>query len=145
MNIVKSTLQFKGYRVIQARYSVNGFQSEGGDVAELKQSYTQDVRALGDNTYSLTLGVEIGTLGAEGPLPFYATVELEGRFVLSNIENADELMKRNATSILFPYLRSTLSALTTIANINPVFLPTINLAQMFEDEEKREMEEEPRE
>lgn len=86
----------------------------------------------------LLLGVQIGDIDGDTSLPFYINVEIEGDFALSENDQADILMKQNAVAILFPYLRSTLTMLTTVANINPIILPTINLAKMFESEQTQE-------
>ena len=71
-------------------------------------------------------------------LPFDAETTIVGSFELSGIENVDKAMKQNATAILYPYVRSTLALLTTLAAIPPVNIPTINLAHIYEQEQQRE-------
>ena len=73
-------------------------------------------------------------------LPFEAKLLLSGRFKCGESVDADKAMKVNAVAILYPYVRSTFSLMTTLGNISPVVLPTINLAQMFEREERDKQE-----
>lgn len=47
-------------------------------------------------------------------------------------EDIRMLCEKNTLSILFPYLRSTISDISLKANIDPVILPTINIAALLE-------------
>ena len=44
----------------------------------------------------------------------------------------DVLIRQNAVAILFPYLRSQVSLLTTQPGVEPVILPPLNIAKMVE-------------
>lgn len=48
------------------------------------------------------------------------------------VEVKKELLDRNAVSVLFPYLRSTISSVTQAAGIQPIVLPIINPAAIDE-------------
>lgn len=140
MKIIKSTVQFNGYRVIKAAFTATDVMPCEGDEIELNPDFVRSINKIGDDAYSLTLGVKIGTQESDDKLPFIIEVILEGEFTLKGEYNADKIMKTSAVAILFPYLRVTLSMLTNIANINPLILPTVNLVQMFENEQPQENE-----
>jgi preprotein translocase subunit SecB len=141
MKPVKSILQFKGYSVLEAQF-ISRLQDTGKNKFELNPSFSQEIHKVGEHTYSLILGIVIGNNEEdaidEGDIPFYVSVRLQGFFELDNEEQAQPLMQMNATSILYPYLRSTVTILTSLSNINPVILPTINLAQMFQNSREKE-------
>lgn len=143
MNPIASEIQFRGYRVLNARYSVNNAKIEKGQKIKLEPSFMRQIQSKGNDLYSLTLGVEVGSESDDGSLPFFAKVEMEGLFRVPESDNVNTIMEVNGTAILFPYLRSTLTMLTSVANITPVILPTINLARMFDESQKKETDKEP--
>lgn len=134
MKMIQSAVEFHGYKVLKTSFSRSGLSLESGVEINLNPSFSRIITQRDKENYSLVLGVKIGS--SEGQeMPLYAEVILEGDFVLRNIEDVDTIMKVNAVAIMFPYLRATLSMLTMLMNIDPVVLPTVNLAQMFEEEQ----------
>ena len=143
MKQIQSTMQFQGYSVLEANYVSKEKQTTSASESriELSPSFSQRVIKIADHRYSLELGIIIGNKKQLDELPFYINVRIQGFFELSDEEKAYELMRVNATAIMYPYLRSTVTSLTALANINPIILPTINLVQMFQDsQEKKEIE-----
>ena len=61
--------------------------------------------------YAVIITVQID----QDNLPFKCQVSLKGTFNVNNIDNINKCLQVNATAILFPYVRSTLSMLTTLA------------------------------
>ncbi len=45
----------------------------------------------------------------------------------------DTLIRKNAVAIIFPYLRSQISLVTTQPNMCPIMLPTMNINALFDD------------
>ena len=43
------------------------------------------------------------------------------------------LIKENGVAILFPYLRSEITLLTTQPGFQPIVLPAVNIAKMFQN------------
>ncbi|MPM22856.1 Protein-export protein SecB [bioreactor metagenome] len=136
MNVVQSAVEFRGYRVLETYFSLTDVVVEPGKEFNLTPTFSRVIIQKGEGRYTLTLGVKIGSQDNEEKLPFVIEVKIEGEFLLQGIENADAIMKVNATAIMFPYIRSTVSLITALMNIDPIVLPTINLAQMFENEIK---------
>ena len=142
MKQIKSTMQFKGYSVLEATYVSKERQTVSTPESriELSPSFSQRVIKLADHQYSLELGIIIGDINQSNDLPFYINVRIKGFFELSEEEKAYDLMRVNATAIMYPYLRSTVTSLTALGNINPIILPTINLVQMFQDSQAEKKE-----
>ncbi len=58
------------------------------------------------------------------------TVEIAGRFVCNGEWEAK--WETNAIAIMFPYLRSMVSMITSSSSREPIILPTMNVAKLFE-------------
>lgn len=50
----------------------------------------------------------------------------------------ETLVSDNAVAIIFPYLRSQVSLVTTQPDLPPITLPSMNIAAMFHENEKQE-------
>lgn len=83
-------------------------------------------------------GLEAGSLEDE-KYPFLVEVEIEGYFTYSAKEDEtgvgfENFIRYNCDAILYPYLRSTISTLTNIANDFPTYnLPTINITKAIQE------------
>lgn len=65
----------------------------------------------------------------------FITILCKARFVFSNpvlFEEIPDYFYLNSIAILFPYVRAFVSIITLQANINPLILPTMNLASLQE-------------
>lgn len=68
------------------------------------------------------------------------SVELVGTFAFSNSENVnknlyDNLINKNAIAILFPYLRSQVTLITSQPNMAPIILPPININTLLKNDD----------
>ncbi len=63
--------------------------------------------------------------------PYRFSVEIAGRFDSETIWHTE--WEANALVILFPYIRAIVSSVSAQSGREPVILPTINLAQMFDN------------
>ena len=61
--------------------------------------------------------------------PYIIVLELAGRF--DSEEDWNDQWETNALAILFPYARTIISSLTSQSGREPIILPTVNLAAMF--------------
>lgn len=61
---------------------------------------------------------------------FELNVTLVGQFVLD--AGMVDKLKANAVAVMFPYLRSQVTLLTTQPNISPIVLPTININKLLQ-------------
>ena len=70
--------------------------------------------------------------------PFLMEVEVKGFF--QKVDDSQENIMnyaKNATAILFPYVRSIVSTYTASANVTPLILPTINVNKLLEETEEQ--------
>lgn len=57
--------------------------------------------------------------------PFSLEVEVVGVFQIFDEKNIDTLLQKNAIAILYPYMRTSVSQLMSLAEIAPIRLPVI--------------------
>lgn len=142
MNERADTTSTQTSSVIQLQhFAVNKVSFERKDVdrpdglIQLCPTFSRKITKVEDNVYTITLGVDINSDVNEEPLPIDISVELCGRFELRGVtpEACRTALGANATSILFPYLRSTLSTVMAIAGETPIYLPVMNVDQIFSE------------
>lgn len=135
MNPTKSILQFQNYTVNRLVYTmVQDFQYVENETFDLSPQFARTIKKMGDDEYSLTLDIKIGDESQR--IPFIIDVSVEGVFSTNQVENPEKAMRINATSILFPYVRSLITMISNLASIPPIILPPFNFTEMMNNEEK---------
>lgn len=132
MQKVNSVLHFMKYRIIETQCNI-------------------DMDGLSSNDINIKLGSEVESV--EEIIRSKLTVEIKnetedifikaticGDFEISNIDQISEeqveyFKKSSTVSILFPYLRSYVTFLTSDMGISPIQLPIMNVAQALKDKE----------
>ena len=68
------------------------------------------------------------------------TLETVGLFRVEKVdkETYDQLIKSNTVAIMFPYIRSQVSLLTTQPGIQPIMIPTMNINALIEENQSEE-------
>jgi preprotein translocase subunit SecB len=141
MEVVKSTLKFDTFVVEKMNFSITKPIPDNSDVSiEIEPQFSRKIIKITENEYDMLLGVLINDESKPGAIPFNAEVVVKGRFLLNGIDNHEKHLKINAVAILFPYLRATLSTLMALANVEPFFIPPINLVEMFKKSEENNMD-----
>lgn len=125
MNIndsVTSILRLKGLKYREVSYSYNETINE--DNIEL----TKKIEEKGDSDYLVILSVHLSSSQS-----FELKISLEGHFGIEcdNKEMKDALINKNSVSILFPYIRSEITLITSQPNIQPIVLPPININSLL--------------
>lgn len=80
---------------------------------------------------------------AEVNYPYKIDVSMIGYFELSGKateEQITNLCKINGTAIMFPYIRSAITDLTKITNMEPLILPAINIHKLIESQSRKNNE-----
>ena len=98
-------------------------------------NFSREVKTDDQNPshFWLTLGTHITDRQKDAVV---INVSLVGEFIVSADENNFDilrLIKENGVAILFPYLRSELTLLTTQPGFQPIVLPAVNIAKMFQN------------
>lgn len=137
MKTERAILQFLGYRVDKMIFTGKPEYVTTPEQIVLEPSFSRTIRQINTEEYEVTIGVKL----EQSNLPFETSLSLTGRFKCEGVQEIQKMLKTNAVAILYPYVRATLSMLTTIAAVPPVIVPTINLAKMFEQEEQSKLTE----
>ena len=120
---------FKGITTEELNYKLNRVQIAPNQRLDIKPQFSRQVRKPNDNKklMFISLAVKIETSEQE-PKPFNLDVNLVGVFELEKEDytaQEERAFVIEATQLLYPYLRSTVSNLTAQAFITPLNLPVI--------------------
>lgn len=106
-------------------------------------------REIFESTTSTDSMVSLTATVSNNDKEFEAIVVCQGIFSVDeavedvNVRNA--LIKRNAVAILFPYIRSQMTLLTTVPGFSPIILPAINISSVLDKiEEEQQNSKEPK-
>ena len=131
-NLAKSVLELKTlyFDTIEFRRRENIVANP-----ELHMHFSREVKQDDQNHshFWLTLGTNITDKQKNA---VEINVSSVGEFIVSADENNFDilrLIKENGVAILFPYLRSELTLLTTQPGFQPIVLPAVNIAKMFQN------------
>lgn len=61
-----------------------------------------------------------------------------GKFTISTNSESIEPFVKNAIAILFPYVRSEITLLTSQPSMKPIILPPVNINALFEQQDKQD-------
>lgn len=128
----KSCMQFEGYRFDAIHFELTQGLDQNAKY-ELSPTFSRTVSAQNDNIeVQLSLNIESTP---DNPAPFSLRIAMTGKFVLTMVQEdvklREQLINDNTVAIMFPFLRSAVSTLTTTANFPPLILPVINLSTLF--------------
>ncbi len=120
---------FKGITYEELSYKLNRIKIEPNQRLDIKPQFSRQVRKSNDNPKLcfIALSVKIESSEQE-PKPFDINVSLVGVFELASEPSHDDerAFVIEATQMLYPYLRATVTNLTAQAYITPLNLPVIN-------------------
>ena len=127
----------RGITAEEISYNMNRVQLDPNKRFEIKPQFTRGVKKVKENDklYFLTLEVKIEATD-ENPTPFNLKCRLVGAFEAEEIENKEEeqLLVLSMTEIVYPYLRSTVAAMTANAFITPITLPVVPITAIFPEQ-----------
>ncbi len=121
---------FKGVTPEELSYKLNRVHIPSNQRVDIKPQFSRQVRKANDNKkiVFISLSVKIESTEAE-PKPFDLTTGLVGVFELETEEYTAQEERSfiiEATQLMYPYLRSAVTALTAQAYITPLNLPVLN-------------------
>ncbi|MFA5449917.1 MAG: protein-export chaperone SecB [Clostridia bacterium] len=119
-----ANLKFMGYKVNEMSFKVNP-EAKGESNFKIIPKIRLDIKQAEKN---LLLAVTV-TIDKHQPTPtpFELNINLLGSFVITQPAEIPAL-RDEAIATLFPYVRSTVSAITVTANMPAYFLPPLNFA-----------------
>lgn len=131
-------IHFLGYRVTDILYHCDSdFEFPNGERA-YKFNFSKTNILLSERQVQENVRVNVFYGEEDDPdaARYHLSIEIAGRFECTADWEAQ--WETNAMAILFPYLRGLVSMITSNSGREPVILPTVNLASLFEKEENGE-------
>ncbi len=114
----------------------NNLESEQ-ESFDISPEISRDIRFLNDDQSIGQTRLNFSLINSdENIFPIDLRIILVGTFVLEKIseEDRESFLKYQAVQILFPYLRTMLSNITSSAFMSPILLPVIDVYKLFGDE-----------
>ena len=137
----KSELIFNNYIVDTVGFIRNECCTDEKFEIDADFSYSIKNNEENPNIAHVTVLVEIFKDAENKGYPFEMKIQVTGEFESENVSK----YYANCIAILFPYVRSIVTTYTAAANITPLILPAINIAEMLEPSEETISSEEPTE
>ena len=100
------------------------------DNISLGVQINREIHELKENLFEVLLKV---TISDEEELVF---VDVTGRAVFSTEQKKNDMLEKNTLAIMFPYIRSYVSIITTQPGMNPIVLPAMNIIALVNDQKK---------
>ena len=127
----------RGITAEELTYTINRVQMAPNTKFEIKPQFSRTIRRVQENDklYFLTLEVKIEST-EQNETPFNLKCRLVGAFEAEEIENKEDeqVLVLSMTEIVYPYLRSTVAALTANAFIAPITLPVVPITAIFPEQ-----------
>ena len=136
----KINFSLKGIRADEMRFNLNNVRITKDMKIELKPAFSRQVRTATQNEkiFFVSLAVKIESTD-EMPKPFDLFAKITGVFEAAAVsEEEKKAFTVEATNVLYPYLRSAVTNLTTAAFAAPLVLPVVNGVIFPEDKETDE-------
>ena len=127
----------RGITAEELSYTMNRIKMDKDTKFEIKPQFSRAVRRVQENEKLWFLALEVKVESTEeSPKPFNVKARLVGVFEAEDIADKEEErdLVINMTEIVYPYLRSAVSALTANSFINPLILPVIPAGTMFPED-----------
>lgn len=129
-------LQFLDYFVTDIEYKFNPMFTSSDD-EKLSPEFGYEIKMNEeDPTEALVyLSISIGEKNLKEN-SVYVSVTIVGHFKAFNVEDQEELeyyFTHNTLAILYPYLRSLVSEITSKGSEAPIILPTLNIVSLIHE------------
>ena len=135
--IENGVIQFQGYRITDCRYRcADDYVFPDASEVQYRFGLEKSVDRPEKGLLIVKLRTKVFVGENEETALRFASVELVGNFK-SNMD-ISPVWETNALAILFPYARSIISGITAQSGFPPVILPTVNIAKMFKEAEKKD-------
>lgn len=133
MKSIESVLKAKKIVFDHLEFKRLNFRNEKED-QPLDINFSTEIGALeNQNTYHVSMEVK-----ATKKEEYEAIVKISGFFEVENDDpDAETFINQNAVAILFPYIRSELTLLTSQPDTIPIILPVMNIVEMLKDSKKK--------
>lgn len=133
INKYPSPLKMNNLSITEASFKVT--PNESVSKIKLSLSLNKTINKISLNEYF----VELSTKLTDENNIINVSVVCSAHFTVP--ENSDEtskdnLLNKSTISIMFPYIRSYITMITSVPNIAPIVLPPINIVKFIEEQDK---------
>lgn len=129
-------INFEGYRVVKLNYEV--LDSE--DVDDSKSELSARFGLADDNLSGM---VELTTTFVNLPKKAEGLLTIQGKYTLDKMlgkEKATQFLAQNGAAMLYPYVRTIISVITSFDDQDVTVLPSLNFIDAFEKSIKKNNE-----
>lgn len=140
---VFSKINFEKYLIQKTIFEINDEYKSTNQQLELDLEINNEIEIDEENSIAL---IKINCLvfkdSKKNNFPFTLEVSIVGFFeyeTKSSIEEIFDLLEINGSSILFPYLRSYITTITSNAGIPPLIIPTLNIVELLKENKKNNL------
>lgn len=105
-------------------------KDESLDGVELGVQVEHSLNKISDEIFEVVL---ITTVSDEDERVF---VSVKGRAIFNTNQDNMDILEKNTIAIMFPYIRSYISIITTQPGMNPIVLPAMNIVAMINEQNK---------
>jgi len=136
--MMNAILQFKSYDVLEQIY-VKNEEFVTDEIKNLSFETKFSIQKE-DSEALIYLSISSGDLDPNQS-NYFLRVKIKGEFTFELDSETDDdkliesLVKGNGLAILFPYIRSLISDLTSKGKENPLIIPTMNIAEFLNEEQ----------
>lgn len=137
-----AVIEFKGYRILEVNYRFLGNENLNKETLSENSEISNDFQ-FGLNE-SFTEGQVIINVNVTDKINSRKiSASVEGQFKINkdeldgDEERIKEILSLNGTSILFPYVRSILSMITSLDSPNAIVIPTVNVFEALNQEDEK--------
>ena len=127
----------RGITAEELSYSMNRIKMDPNTKFEIKPQFSRTIRRVQENDkiWFVTLEVKVEST-EESPKPFNLKARLVGVFEAEDVitDEDKQVLAISTTEIVYPYLRSTVAALTANAFIAPITLPVVPITAIFPEQ-----------
>ncbi|MDL2260772.1 protein-export chaperone SecB [Methanimicrococcus sp. OttesenSCG-928-J09] len=138
-NIVSTSLLFRSHGVKKIEFEVippQTFEDEKDAEIALDVNFSKGIRTLTENDFLASLAVQIKGINHKEQVALNLNVCIDGYFTAESTKDLEMYTNVNAITILFPYLRTVVSSITSISNYGEIILPAMNIINWFEKEKE---------
>lgn len=121
----KSSFQFNGYKVNKSIIEIKDASAE-----KLTVNF-EPSGVLKNESNIFLLQLQVNVFDEEKNINIEVDITGEFKFKRDD-DNLENFLYLNAPAILFPYIRSYITALTALSGVPPITLPTMNLSGLSE-------------
>lgn len=125
-----AVIEFKGYRIENIDFKTYSSEDEFSEI-ELENGQISIWIGFSDDHKEALL--KITTIVLDASQLRSIVLELSGQFEINcSVEESQEFLKYNGVAIMFPYVRSIISMISSLDNENAIVLPTINVSNLMD-------------